>query len=424
MATYRQVYYGSTGDEVKQLQTALNSKGYSLDVDGNFGSKTQAAVRDYQSKNNLTVDGVAGDQTWGSLLGSGGTTKASAGTGGSSTPAKALQLTGVSDSTNAKLSQYAQYKPSDAVTAAQQKLQAAEAQKPGAFTSEYDAKLQDIYEKIMNRDKFSYDLNGDMLYQQYRDQYTNLGKQAMMDTMGQAAALTGGYGSTYSQSAGQQAYNAYLQSLNDVVPELYDRARSRYDAETDELYKQYSMAGEGYNRDYDRYRDAVSDYNTDYNRLYNAYTDERNYDYGKYQNDLNYWLDVAQLENSDYWTRYNAALAAASSGGSSGGSGGGGYYSGDYSDALSSGKYKRTEAQDLAQVNKMDAYATGKVTSNYYAKNLTYDSVANSVAAAGNSEKANLLTENGYNLLKKRGVMSGYSSYQAYLANVLKNYGA
>ena len=199
----------------------------------------------------------------------------------------------------------------------------------------------------------------------------------------------------------------------------YDRDYSRsYDRDFDRDYDR------SYSRDYDRYRDAVSDYNTDYSRLYNAYTDERDYDYGKYQNDLNYWLDVAQLENSDYWTRYNAALAAASSGGSSGGSGGGGYYSGDYSDALSSGKYKRTEAQDLAQVNKMDAYATGKVTSNYYSKNLTYDSVANSVAAAGNSEKANLLTENGYNLLKKRGVMSGYSSYQAYLANVLKNYGA
>ena len=44
------------------------------------------------------------------------------------------------------------------------------------------------------------------------------GKQAMQDTMGQAAALTGGYGSTYGQAVGQQQYDAYLQNLNDEVP--------------------------------------------------------------------------------------------------------------------------------------------------------------------------------------------------------------
>ena len=70
-STYTMVAYGSQGSAVKQLQSELNRRGYSLDEDGIFGKKTRAAVRDYQKKNGLRmVDGIAGDETWGSLLAS------------------------------------------------------------------------------------------------------------------------------------------------------------------------------------------------------------------------------------------------------------------------------------------------------------------------------------------------------------------
>lgn len=94
-------------------------------------------------------------------------------------------------------------------------------------------------EAYMDREDFQYDLNGDALYQQYKDRYLNLGKQAMADTMGQAAALTGGYGSSYAQSVGQQAYHGYLQKLGDVVPELYKLAYDRYQDKGNDLYKTY-----------------------------------------------------------------------------------------------------------------------------------------------------------------------------------------
>lgn len=45
------------------MQHLLNQYGYKLEEDGKFGAKTQAAVKDYQSKNNLTVDGIAGSKT-------------------------------------------------------------------------------------------------------------------------------------------------------------------------------------------------------------------------------------------------------------------------------------------------------------------------------------------------------------------------
>jgi len=66
--TYTALRYGSTGDPVKQLQTALASGGYYTgSIDGSYGPKTLAAVKAYQQKMGLTVDGIAGPQTQGSL---------------------------------------------------------------------------------------------------------------------------------------------------------------------------------------------------------------------------------------------------------------------------------------------------------------------------------------------------------------------
>ena len=56
--------YGSNGDEVKQIQTKLKNWGYYYgEVDGIYGSKTLSAVKSFQKKNGLTVDGIAGTQT-------------------------------------------------------------------------------------------------------------------------------------------------------------------------------------------------------------------------------------------------------------------------------------------------------------------------------------------------------------------------
>lgn len=60
--------YGSRGDEVKQIQTKLKDWGYyNGNVDGIFGSETEKAVKSFQRKNNLTVDGIVGDKTLAAL---------------------------------------------------------------------------------------------------------------------------------------------------------------------------------------------------------------------------------------------------------------------------------------------------------------------------------------------------------------------
>ena len=56
--------YGSRGEEVKTIQTKLKRWGYyNGNVDGIYGSQTLAAVKKFQQKNGLTVDGIAGTKT-------------------------------------------------------------------------------------------------------------------------------------------------------------------------------------------------------------------------------------------------------------------------------------------------------------------------------------------------------------------------
>ena len=66
------VRQGSTGDAVRAAQTQLNRYGAGLAVDGQFGSGTDRAVRNFQSANGLGVDGQVGPQTWQTLVGGGG----------------------------------------------------------------------------------------------------------------------------------------------------------------------------------------------------------------------------------------------------------------------------------------------------------------------------------------------------------------
>lgn len=228
-------------------------------------------------------------------------------------------MSGVSDYTRSKLNGLeGGYTPSGSVQAAQAYLEQVKASKPGAYQSRWDDELTSLYDQIRNRKKFSYDMGTDPLYQQYREQYQRLGRLAMQDTMGQAAALTGAYGSTYGEQVGQQAYNAYLQNLNDIVPQLQQQAYQRYQDEGTDLYKQYSLVKGREDTDYGRYRDTVSDYYSDLSDARSAYNSERSLDQSQWEAMLNYWAQKANNENAAYLQALAAEQAAAK------GSGGGG----------------------------------------------------------------------------------------------------
>ena len=135
------------------------------------------------------------------------------------------------------------------------------------YTSAWKDEQEETVRKLLNRESFSYDLNADALYRQYKDSYLRQGKQAMEDTVGKVSTLTGGYGNSYAQTAGQQAYNGYLQQLGDKIPQLHAQALDRYNAEGARLQNQLSVLMQQEGTDYDRYRDAVADEDAAFNRL-------------------------------------------------------------------------------------------------------------------------------------------------------------
>lgn len=82
---------GAHGASVSELQRLLKAKGHNVSVDGDFGPKTNAAVRAFQSAHRLTVDGVVGPKTWAALRGGSAATPTAPSAGSSSGPSKTVQ---------------------------------------------------------------------------------------------------------------------------------------------------------------------------------------------------------------------------------------------------------------------------------------------------------------------------------------------
>ena len=159
-------------------------------------------------------------------------------------------------------------------------------QMKNGYQSQWQPQINNLMEQYMNRDKFSYDVNKDALFQQLKDQYSLMGQQAMMDTMGQAAALTGGYGNSYAQGVGQQAYQGFVQQLNDKIPDLYQIALNQYLNEGSQLQEGLNMLMQQDSLDYGRYRDMVGDQQW-----------KDSFDYGKQRDEI---ADQQWRENFEY----------------------------------------------------------------------------------------------------------------------------
>ncbi len=141
---------------------------------------------------------------------------------------------------------------------------------------QWEQELASLYDRLANLappkigdfkgPTFNYDYRDDPSYQQYRQQYVRNGQLAMQDTMGQAAGLTGGYGSSYSQNVGQQAYQGYMNQLNAVVPELYQNAYNRY---LNDYSNQYNEWRDKYSADLDAYKAQLSGLGNQYDFINN-----------------------------------------------------------------------------------------------------------------------------------------------------------
>lgn len=233
---------------------------------------------------------------------------------------------------------YKIYEESDAVKAAKDRLDQTLGAQPGQYQSKYQTQIDAAMSSIQNRKPFAYDVGTDPMYRSMRSQYLRNGRTAMMDTMGQAAALTGGYGNSYAQSVGQQQYQNYMAQLTDKVPELYSLALDSYKQQGDDMRQNLALLRDAEDSDYGKYRDAVSDWQANRSYYSDAYNSERSFDYGRYTDDRDFayqqerdtiadqqWQKQFDEEVRQWNLQYAASQAASRSGG--GGGGGGRYYS-------------------------------------------------------------------------------------------------
>lgn len=165
-------------------------------------------------------------------------------------------------------------------------LQQQQANKPGNYTPVWQDEADAYLSQYENRDPFTYYVNKDALYNQYKDLYMNQGLLASMDVMGQAAAMTGGYGNSYVQSAGQQAYNQYLSQLNAVVPELHQMAHDRYTQEGQEMLNMYDLYLNRENQEYAKHQDSMDRWYQEIARLQGDYDSQYAKEYTKYRDDV------------------------------------------------------------------------------------------------------------------------------------------
>ncbi len=168
------------------------------------------------------------------------------------------------------------------------------------YNNRYDDTIQDLIQGILNREDFSYDPATDPLYQNYRKQYTREGQRATADTLGQAAAASGGIPSSYATTAAAQAGNYYAAQMTDKIPELYQLAYNQYLNDYNMQLSDLGVVQGAEQSDYDKYLNELQQYNTDRAFDYNAWLDEYNMtkdqlqtaqgleqlDYTKYLNEL------------------------------------------------------------------------------------------------------------------------------------------
>ena len=144
---------------------------------------------------------------------------------------------------------------------------------PEAYKSQYGDQIAAGIDKVTNREAFSYDPLKDANYQAMAKIYTQQGNKAAKDTLGDAASLNGGYGSSYAVTASQQVRNDYNQQLASQIPALEQAAYGKWKDSYDMDVTNLQLLQDADDRDYGRYRDDVADSQWKYGQDYQAYRD-------------------------------------------------------------------------------------------------------------------------------------------------------
>lgn len=200
-----------------------------------------------------------------------------------------------------------------------------------AYESKYQNQIDSALSNVTNRQDFTYDPLKDANYQALAKVYNKQGNQAAQNTLGDAAALNGGYGSSYAVTASQQARNDYNQMLASQIPALQEAAYNRYLNDYNMNVTALSALRGADDSAYGRYRDTVADNQWKYGQEYQQYRDDiadsqwqKTYDRGVYESDRDYNYQVGRDKVTDSQWAQEFALQKKSAASGSGSSSGGG----------------------------------------------------------------------------------------------------
>lgn len=178
---------------------------------------------------------------------------------------------------------------------------------PAPSAPQTDSRIDEMLDQILNRDKFSYNVETDPLFQTYKDIYTREGRRSMNDTLASAATFAGGMNSN-AITAANQANNYYAAQLGDKIPELHQLAYQMYLNDIDAQVRDLGLLQQMDATQYDRYRDTLSDWRNDRDFAYNQYlndlgiwTNDRDFAYGQYR-------DETSDKRYESETAYNRAM--------------------------------------------------------------------------------------------------------------------
>ena len=379
---YSTIRSGSKGSDVKTWQEYLKSQGYdvgSSGADGIFGNATLNATKQYQTDKGLTADGIVGTNTWASMNTGNNTNNATQTTNNATkltapkgadqaawdvlttpyTPDENLsELKAEADSTydsakellgqeniidpNLKEAYSQKFEVSDSYNQAMEYVNG-KLQELMNGKNKWTDKREQFMDDYLNRDKFEYDVDNDQLFQQALASAMNSGKTAMQDTIGQASALTGGYGSTYATTAGNQAYNQFIEDAYNNLPEYYQMALEAYqmegqdmvnkinmmrDAEMDDFQKTYTQWSAGFenanqiwNKEFQtwdanvnqafkaadlqlgEYGQRVENLSTLHEMATNRYETEYAKDYQEWADKISQFTGIVDMQTNNYWSQ-------------------------------------------------------------------------------------------------------------------------
>lgn len=220
----RKYYYGggllkngSEGADVASWQKYLADQGYFTgNIDGIFGDYTESATKEYQRSRGIDDDGMVGATTFG----------------------------------DAGFINYNDY---------------------GSFDWDKQEEYNKHLSAYTNREPFKFDVNSAALYNQYKDIYTEQAGLASNHAMGQAAAMSGGYGNSYAASVGAQAYQNYMKELAGLPSELEQSAYNKYITEGEQMKAQIdALAGD--------YSKRLGEWEIGYGMAAQAKSDAADYD--------------------------------------------------------------------------------------------------------------------------------------------------